>query len=505
MKIKSITHIKKDKTLDLEVDHPLHQFYCNGLLTSNSHSISYTYISFYEAWLKYYYMPEFYCALFNNTDAKKEKKGENVIAQYLTEAMKKGFRIHQPNVNKSDIMFTIDGDKNSEQRFDITFGLAWIKGLAVSSIEKIVQERKDNGKYTSIDNFFERMDGLKGRKINKKDINALLWSGAFDCFFNKLYEDRFDLHEYIWETIKEDKKYQPLKKSDGMLIDKEYESINISMKEIATFASIKNKYETEHGIMIEPLSSPEENKGQFLCIGKVSRLENLQTKKAGKDYVRINLRDESSELRWIYVWPWKCKNWEELRYGQTIVAHLNHDDSGFKNLTGWSLINDRSEVLIEAEQEAKEAQAVIEKEREIKAATLEKYAQGKILEIVKNLKTRYKVSVSVDKTFEDRTNAIVDIKLGPKNGKIKIFIFYYTDKKGFSIQDLRAFRGGYDYLYVVRNNEEDDRSWYLYKTKDFKHNLLTAPKDSQGLRYPLFKESETINEQILFNTLDNKV
>ena len=100
--------------------------------------------------MKYYYMPEFYCALFNNTDAKKEKKGENVIAQYLTEAMKKGFRIHQPNVNKSEIMFAIDGDKDSEQRFDITFGLAWIKGLATNSIEKIVQERKDNGPYASI-------------------------------------------------------------------------------------------------------------------------------------------------------------------------------------------------------------------------------------------------------------------------------------------------------------------------------------------------------------------
>ena len=55
------------------------------------------------------------------------------------------------------------------------------------------------------------------------------------------------------------------------------------------------------------------------------------------------------------------------------------------------------------------------------------------------------------------------------------------------------------------NDEEDDRSWYLYKTKDFKSNLLTAPKDNEGLRYPVLQESEMVTEQMLFNTLDNKI
>jgi len=50
---------------------------------NKSHSISYTYISFYEAWLKYYYMPEFYTALLNNTDPKKEKRGRILLLSIL--------------------------------------------------------------------------------------------------------------------------------------------------------------------------------------------------------------------------------------------------------------------------------------------------------------------------------------------------------------------------------------------------------------------------------------
>ncbi len=493
MKIKSVKYVGQDKTLDLEVDHPLHQFYCNGLLTSNSHSISYTYISFYEAWLKYYYMPEFYTALLNNTDCKKEKKGENLIAQYLTEAMKKGFRIHTPSVNYSDVEFTIKGDKDSQERFDIIFGLAFIKGLATDSITKIVEERK-NGEFSSIDNFFERMDALKGKKINKKDIEALLWSGAFDCFFNEIYTDRFDLHEYIFETIKGDKKYTKIKKSDDMLIEKEYECINISMIEIATYSAIKKEY-SDRGVFVNPLVDADD-RGDYMCIGKVVKLENKVTK-TGKDYVRINLRDETNELKMVYAWPWKCNNWEDLRYGQTIVAHINHDDSGFKNLTGWSLVTDRSEALQQAEQKEKEEKAVEEKKQKDKQVDLEKVAIKKIMDVVKKYKKGYTITVDKDGDF-DRPNAAISIDCN-RNGVVKILVFYYTSKKGFSIKDLRVLRDGYDYFYII-----DDTTQYIYKTKDFKSELLIAKKDKEELRYPTFT-TETLPEEVLLNTINNKI
>jgi len=418
--------------------------------------------------------------------------------------MKKGFRIHIPSVNYSDFEFTIKGDKDSEERYDILFGLAWIKNLASDAIARIVNERKTNGEFKSIDEFFERMDALKGKKVNKKDIDALIWSGAFDCFLNEIYTDRFDLHEYIYETIKEDKKYEKLKKVEDILIENEYASINISMKEIATYAGIKAKLEDDRGLHIDSLVEPDENQGQFLCVGKVTKLEN-KTTKTGKDYVRINIRDETNELKMVFCWPWKCKNIEDIRQGQTIIAHILHDDQGFKNLTGWSMLADRSDTLIQAEEEQKVKVATEQMEKKVKIASLEDVAKGRIVEIAKRFKEKYKAKIGVDKTFEGRPNALIDIDCGPKNGLIKLLAFYYTDKKGFSVNDLRAFRGGYDYLYIIRNEEEDDRSFYLYKTKDFKSNLLVAPKDKEGLRYPTFKQEETVPEQILFNTIDNKV
>jgi len=460
---------------------------------NKSHSISYTYISYYEAWLKYYYMPEFYTALLNNTDCKKEKKGENLIAQYLIEAMKKGFRIHTPSVNYSDVEFTIKGDKNSQEKFDIIFGLAFIKGLAIDSINKIIKER-ENGEFSSIDNFFERLDVIKGKKINKRDIEALIWSGSFDCFLNEIYIDRFDLHEYIFETIKGDKKYIKIKKSDDTLIEKEHEYINISMVEIATYAIIKKEY-SDRGVYINPLIEADD-KGEYMCIGKIVKLENNVTK-TGKDYIRINLRDETNELKMVYAWPWKCKNWDGLKYGQTIIAYINHDDSNFKNLTGWSLITDRSEALQEIEQKSKEEKAIEEKKQKNKQIELEKLAIKKIMEVVKKYKKLYTITIDKDNNF-DRPNAIIKIDCG-RNGFIEILVFYYNDKKGFSIKDLRILRNGYNYYNII-----NDTAQYIYKTKDFKSELLIAKKSKDGLRYPNFT-TETLLEEVLFNTINNKV
>lgn len=69
-KIKSVSYLGEFDTYDLEVDHPDHQYYlANGILTSNSHSISYSHISFYTAWLRCHYPTQFMCALLNSEDS----------------------------------------------------------------------------------------------------------------------------------------------------------------------------------------------------------------------------------------------------------------------------------------------------------------------------------------------------------------------------------------------------------------------------------------------------
>lgn len=326
MKIKSVKHIRKDQTLDLEVDHHLHQFYCNGMLTSNSHSISYTYVSYREYWLKAHYDPEFNVALLNNTSKGKEARGQSVIAQYITEILKKGYKIIPPNINKSQTAFSLSS--SDENCMEIVWGLNWVKNLPDTTIKKIIEER-ENGKYTSLDNFLERI----GKKLlNKRALDALTWSGALDEF-----GDRFDIHEDIFVNFRKDKNYKKEKSTQKKIIQKETDYNMISLTEIGAFAAIKEQVSDIINAEVDPLYEVDAE-GSYICVGKIDIVENKKTK-TKKDYVRISLRDDSKVLRGIYCWSWKCKNIYGLKKGDMIVAYITNDGK-FKNLTNYFSANE---------------------------------------------------------------------------------------------------------------------------------------------------------------------
>ena len=67
--------------------------------------------------------------------------------------------------------------ENSSEKFAIRFGLGAIKAVGFGAMENAVKERETNGKFSDIYNFSERLDP---RLINKKSIEALSKSGAFE-------------------------------------------------------------------------------------------------------------------------------------------------------------------------------------------------------------------------------------------------------------------------------------------------------------------------------------
>jgi DNA polymerase-3 subunit alpha len=84
-----------------------------------------------------------------------------------------GLKVMGPDVNESRIKFTvINGDI-------IRFGLGAIKGLGEAAASRIIDEREQNGPYKDIYDFVERIDL---QSVNKKSLEALAASGAFDCF-----------------------------------------------------------------------------------------------------------------------------------------------------------------------------------------------------------------------------------------------------------------------------------------------------------------------------------
>lgn len=91
----------------------------------------------------------------------------------MDEAKRMGISVLGPDVNESNIKFTVN------KKGDIRFGLGAIKGVGHNAAGLIKDERKANGTFTSIYDFVERADLSV---VNKKNLEALAIAGAFDSF-----------------------------------------------------------------------------------------------------------------------------------------------------------------------------------------------------------------------------------------------------------------------------------------------------------------------------------
>lgn len=164
-KIISCEEIGEFDTYDLEVDHPDHQYYlANGVLTSNSHSVSYSFISYYTAWLRYHYPTQFMCAILNSEDPNGDK-----IQEYIDECRKMGISLLPPDANSSSNLNKVTGEK------EITSGLSTVKGLGEKAVGSIVA----NQPYV---NFIDFLARNPSRLVGKTAIQSLAKSGAFDVF-----------------------------------------------------------------------------------------------------------------------------------------------------------------------------------------------------------------------------------------------------------------------------------------------------------------------------------
>ena len=152
-----------EHTYDLTVEHD-HNFVANGLIVHNSHSAAYALITYQTGFLKTHYKVEFMAALMTN-----DRDNTDKVVRFINEAKDMGIEVLPPDVNVSLLDFSVADQK-------IRFGLAAIKGVGAGVIESIIEARAD-GPFKSLYDFCSRVD-LK--KINKRTIEALVKSGAFD-------------------------------------------------------------------------------------------------------------------------------------------------------------------------------------------------------------------------------------------------------------------------------------------------------------------------------------
>jgi DNA polymerase III subunit alpha len=155
---KGVSEKKATKIFDL-------MEYFAGYGFNKSHSTTYAYLAYQTAYLKANYPWHFAAALFTIEAQNTEKLG-----MYLGEARERGIPVLPPDVNQSQLRFTVEDQ-------GVRFGLTAIKNVGEGAIESLLKARASQGRITSLHALCEELDL---RLFNKRVFESLAKAGALD-------------------------------------------------------------------------------------------------------------------------------------------------------------------------------------------------------------------------------------------------------------------------------------------------------------------------------------
>jgi DNA polymerase-3 subunit alpha len=169
--------ISPNDALDLWQDFEAHA----GYSFNKSHAVAYSTVSYWTAWLKYYYPLEFMYSLLKN---EKDKDGRT---DYLIEAKRMGIPVKLPHINDSDKDFKIEGK-------GIRFGLTAIKYISDTIAERYITARPFRS-YKELEEF----TFTKGNGVNSRALQALRSIGAATFVDNPRNDN--DIKENLYEYL----------------------------------------------------------------------------------------------------------------------------------------------------------------------------------------------------------------------------------------------------------------------------------------------------------------
>jgi len=135
---------------------------------NKSHATCYAWVGYQTGYLKAHYPAAYYAAVMTNAQGDIAE-----ITKLMDDCKKHGIQVLGPDVNESRTNFSVDHNGN------VRFGMAGVKGIGANAVDSIIRVREESGRFTDIFDFMERTDSTV---VNKKGIESLAYSGAFDSF-----------------------------------------------------------------------------------------------------------------------------------------------------------------------------------------------------------------------------------------------------------------------------------------------------------------------------------
>lgn len=154
---------------------------------NKSHATPYALIAYQTAYLKANYPVEFMTATMNL-----DRTNVSKLSYFRNELNKMGIKLLPPDIQKSQDLFSVevvDGE------LCIRYGLAAIKGTGEQAMKSIYESRKKDGEFKNLTDFILRFDT---QVINKKQLESLICSGAFDS----IHDNRRELFENVQSMVK---------------------------------------------------------------------------------------------------------------------------------------------------------------------------------------------------------------------------------------------------------------------------------------------------------------
>ncbi len=132
---------------------------------NKSHAAAYAVVAYQTAYLKYYYPVEFMAALMTSVIDNTKK-----VSEYIYSCRQMGIPVLPPDINEGEGVFSaVNGS--------IRYGMYAIKSLGKPVVDSILEERRANGEYKTLQTFLER---VSSREVNKRAVENLIKAGACD-------------------------------------------------------------------------------------------------------------------------------------------------------------------------------------------------------------------------------------------------------------------------------------------------------------------------------------
>ncbi len=274
---------------------------------NKSHAAAYAIVAYQTAWLKANYPVEFLSAMMSNDMDDTAK-----LSILIGEARNFHVEVLQPDINESGVYFTPSAAGGARA---IRFGLAAIKGVGEVAVESILAARAKGGKFTSLGDLCERVDG---RTINRKCLEALIKSGACDSFGETratlffrmdreltraagVIQDRNRGQDTLFGMLHEDAGARPEPEKqlpewpqhELLAHEKELLGFYVTGHPLTPFESILKKYALHQSSQLAELKNREMTR----IGGLVGAVQKGISKKSSKPYALATLEDLSGSVQ----------------------------------------------------------------------------------------------------------------------------------------------------------------------------------------------------------------